>query len=455
MDHTIKVSVIMPTYNRAPIIPRSIRSVLRQSCSDFELIVIDDASTDNTAEVVQGFNDSRIHYIQRSANHLEQFHRQGIIDNPRNDGLKAARGQYIAYLDSDDIYRPNFIETLSRYLDRRPDVHFVYGDAIWYRNLDGKGEVANCNMSVDFGREIMKHRNIIRTPTIMHRREIIDRIGYFKPIKVRCPHKGVPYVGIEDWDYWYRVSQVFTIRHHPVIVAHKVNESSRFYTDPDFDPEAGSRVAPEGEDLIYRMDIIRDFNKLSDKFEAVGGWLHPAEGYALMNLAAHGAGSGEIVEIGSFLGRSTCWLAYGSKTAGREKVTAVDHFKGSPEHQPGKRHQCKALIKEGTTYNRFLKNIRSMDVEDHVRPVIADSVEAAGDWTGPIRLLFIDGNHSYEGSQRDFEAWSGFLISGGYAGFHDIDQWPGVTGYYNHLMTENREYEEVLAINSLRIIRKR
>ncbi|MCP4710898.1 MAG: glycosyltransferase family 2 protein, partial [Planctomycetes bacterium] len=75
--NTVTASIIMPTFNRAAIIPRSIKSVLRQTMPDFELIVIDDASTDNTQQVVRSFEDPRIVYIKRAVNHLELYKKTG------------------------------------------------------------------------------------------------------------------------------------------------------------------------------------------------------------------------------------------------------------------------------------------------------------------------------------------------------------------------------------------
>ena len=461
VKHEVKVSVIMPTYNRANLIARSIKSVLRQTLADFELIIIDDVSTDNTEDLVRGFQDSRIKYIKRAVNHLELYRATGQLDNPRNDGLKQARGQYIAYLDSDDLFKSYGLEEMSGFLDRNPDVAMAYGDAVWHRNLDGKGEEANCNMSVDFGPKVIRIRNIIRTPTVMHRREIVDQVGYFKPIKIKVPHPDVPYVGIEDWDYWFRISQQFKVKHHPVIVAHKINESSDHYWDVDFDPEFAASAAPdqaelfEKKDIFHQIQLISQFRKLADLFEPIFGYLSPGEGYALMLLAAHGYGSGEIVEIGSFLGRSTCWLAHGTKMTGREKVTAVDHFRGSPEHQEGKKHECAVLVEDGTTYDRFVENITRMQVADHVSPVVASSEAAAEKFSLPVRLLFIDGNHSYDASRQDFKMWSRHLIPGGYVGFHDIDGWPGVTAFYREMLENNPDYEEVLAVDTLRVVRKK
>jgi len=451
------VSVIMPTFNRADIISRSIKSVLRQSLPDFELIVIDDVSTDDTEAKVRAFEDPRIRYIRRAVNHLKLYRETGEEDNPRNDGLKIARGRYISYLDSDDMYRVDFLREMTAFLDAHPEVGLAYANAIWHRNLTGKKEEADCNLAVDFGPKLMRIRNIIRTPTVMHRREVVEKVGYFKPVKVRVPHADASYVGIEDWDYWLRVSEHFEVRQHPVILAHKINETSDHYLDPDFDPEfeAAPEPAPETEsrDLFYRMGIAADFKAREAALAGVEGHLNPAEGYALMLLAAHGAGAGEIVEIGSFMGLSTCWLALGAKSAGREAVTAVDHFKGSKEHQAGRRHECAVLVEAGTTYPRFLENIERVGVGDQVRPVKATSEEAAGTWDRPIRLLFIDGDHRYESTRQDFELWSRFVVEGGYIAFHDVGTWPGVTRFYGELM-ERGGYQEVWAALALRIVRK-
>ena len=93
------VSVIIPTYNRAAMIGRAIESVLHQTHHDFELIVVDDASTDDTEAVIRSYPDSRILYLRHSEN------RGGSA--ARNTGIEAARGQYIAFLDSDDEWLPD------------------------------------------------------------------------------------------------------------------------------------------------------------------------------------------------------------------------------------------------------------------------------------------------------------------------------------------------------------
>ena len=108
-----RVSVIIPTYNRADKLPRSIDSVLAQTLEDFELLVVDDGSTDETAAVVTGYDDPRVEYIPHEVN-------QGA-SAARNTGIDHAEGDYIALLDSDDEFMPRKLERQVELLDSRSD----------------------------------------------------------------------------------------------------------------------------------------------------------------------------------------------------------------------------------------------------------------------------------------------------------------------------------------------
>ena len=109
-----KVSVIIPTYNRAGFLPRAIKSVLNQIFQDFEIIVVDDGSTDNTEQVVRNFQnrDKRIKYIWQE--------QSGGPSKPKNTGIKAARGRYIAFLDSDDEWFPEKLEKQLELFEKGP-----------------------------------------------------------------------------------------------------------------------------------------------------------------------------------------------------------------------------------------------------------------------------------------------------------------------------------------------
>lgn len=104
MNNAPLVSVVIPTYNRAALLQRAIRSVLAQTVHDFELLIIDDGSYDNTEEIVRGFADARVHYRKIEIN--------GGGSAARNVGIRAARGEYLSLLDSDDEWLPEFLENL-------------------------------------------------------------------------------------------------------------------------------------------------------------------------------------------------------------------------------------------------------------------------------------------------------------------------------------------------------
>ena len=124
-SHSPKVSVCIPTYNRAALLPYAVNSVLNQTYADFELLICDDASTDETAEVVAGWQDSRIRYIRHPQN----------IQRSRNmrSGYEAASGDYLIKFDDDDALTPTFLEQTVAVLEDNPAVDFVCTDH-WVMN---------------------------------------------------------------------------------------------------------------------------------------------------------------------------------------------------------------------------------------------------------------------------------------------------------------------------------
>jgi predicted O-methyltransferase YrrM len=132
----------------------------------------------------------------------------------------------------------------------------------------------------------------------------------------------------------------------------------------------------------------------------VHGWTGTLEGRSLYALARDGPGEGAIVEIGSSSGRSTICLARGSKAAGRELVYAIDlHIRG--------------------TQDAFERNLRRFRVDDWVVPVVEPSDSVAAVPTGAVRLLFVDGDHTYERVKGDIEAWLPRIAPGGVVVFDD------------------------------------
>jgi glycosyltransferase involved in cell wall biosynthesis len=128
------VSIIMPAYNVAPYVEAAVRSALRQTFTDFELIVVDDGSRDDTADIVKALakEDGRVRLVQQA--------NRGLA-GARNTALRASRGEMFALLDSDDVWEPEFLEAQLRILETRPDVDIVTGNG-WYLEGPRHGQLA-------------------------------------------------------------------------------------------------------------------------------------------------------------------------------------------------------------------------------------------------------------------------------------------------------------------------
>jgi predicted O-methyltransferase YrrM len=139
----------------------------------------------------------------------------------------------------------------------------------------------------------------------------------------------------------------------------------------------------------------------------IEGWLSDSQGRALLAAAAATTGRGAIVEIGSWKGRSTVWLAEGARLAG-QRVHAIDLHSGSREDP------------SANTLAEFLENIKRAGVADTIEPLVMSSADAAAIVRGPVELLFIDGDHSFAGVKRDAEIWLPRVMDGGVVMFHDV-----------------------------------
>lgn len=119
-------SIIMPAYNASENIADAIQSILNQSYSKFELIIIDDKSSDNTVEVIQSFCDPRIQLIALEKN-------SGVA-NARNKGIEQAKYPYIGFLDSDDLYHPKHLEIYLQYFEKGHDVLYSYYERLSFQH---------------------------------------------------------------------------------------------------------------------------------------------------------------------------------------------------------------------------------------------------------------------------------------------------------------------------------
>jgi len=155
----------------------------------------------------------------------------------------------------------------------------------------------------------------------------------------------------------------------------------------------------------------RDFQLSKNAAKDTEGWLTDIEGTLLYTLAKNCKTNGAIVEIGSWKGKSTIFLAKGSKAGQRVRVYAIDPHKGG--------------LSVGPTFHEFKKNVVNAQVDDIVVPMVKTSEEAAHDFLEPCALIFVDGDHEPDSVKQDFELWYPKLIEGGIIAFHDTIGWVG------------------------------
>ncbi|MEA3352074.1 MAG: glycosyltransferase family A protein [Chloroflexota bacterium] len=189
------ISVIIPTYNRADYILEAIDSVLAQTYSDYEIIVVDDGSTDDTAAVLQPLvDDGVIRYVYQ--------HNQGE-SAARNHGIRLARGQYIAFLDSDDLFLSPKLERQTAFLDAHPNVAFVHSG---YSKFDDAGnDLGYRDTSKISGRVypdiLLDWSVLMAVPCVMVRAQVLEQVGGFDESLRWGP----------DLDLWRRITQRYYI----------------------------------------------------------------------------------------------------------------------------------------------------------------------------------------------------------------------------------------------------
>ncbi len=185
------------------------------------------------------------------------------------------------------------------------------------------------------------------------------------------------------------------------------------------------------------------------------GWLSPREAALLFELAAWGSGTGSVVEIGSFAGKSLLCLAGGSKFAGRERVTSIDPHTGSPEHQHGgysfrAEYWCESTGRIDTL-PALERNLASANLLDSVSIIVDFAERVATSWRQPIRLLFLDAQHSYSEVLRDLTTWAPWICEDGMLAIHDYDDrlFPGVVRAVNHYLAAHDSWHSSLIDSTL------
>ncbi|MBO8173074.1 MAG: glycosyltransferase [Bacillaceae bacterium] len=215
-----RVSVIIPTYNRARFIEDAIQSVLNQTYKDYEIIVVDDGSTDDTKDRVIKFGD-KVRYIYQE--------NQGP-SAARNTGIRYARGEYIAFLDSDDRFLPDKLRKQMKYIRRHPTCRFLYS---WFYKIKLKKhrtvkkliKSKKCKDREQLRYSLLTRQFTIRTSTVLVKKSCFKKVGMFNE----------DYLYSQDWDMWLRLASRYSAHclKEPLVeyLSHGKNRSSRKVSD--------------------------------------------------------------------------------------------------------------------------------------------------------------------------------------------------------------------------------
>lgn len=181
-----KISIILPCYNGADMLDGAIESIQNQTFKDWELIIVNDCSTDNTLEVANAYaaKDERIRVFSNEQN--------SKLPATLNHGFREARGEYWTWTSDDNLLLPNFCEEMSRYLDEHPEVGFVVGDEYI---IDADGNIIGESIKPDNIRPQLPLNNYVGA-TFMYRREIAQQMGEYR----------TDLFLVEDYEYWLRMS---------------------------------------------------------------------------------------------------------------------------------------------------------------------------------------------------------------------------------------------------------
>jgi glycosyltransferase involved in cell wall biosynthesis len=183
-----KVSVVIPTYNCDLYINEAIDSVLEQTFSDYEIIIVDNSSTDRTVELIESYSDSRVQLVSCQNN--------GIIAKSRNIGVSISQGEFLAFLDGDDLWYPQKLEICIPLLSSAFDL--VYHGELWFDNQGNSRSVKYRAEDRSSYSKLLAKGNNISTSSVVVRKSVLERVGGF------CENP--EYISAEDYDLWMRLA---------------------------------------------------------------------------------------------------------------------------------------------------------------------------------------------------------------------------------------------------------
>ena len=272
MNRLPQISIIVPAYNASGTIGTTLNSVLDQTFQDFEIIVIDDESTDDTKMIIAGLKDPRIQ--------CHTFTNSGPAKS-RNRGLRIARGEYTAFLDADDVWRPSKLKNQFDKLSKNQDAAFVYGWADFV-DIDNRFIFPDSRpiFAGDVYKQLLIQNFIISGSNSLFRTRVLAELGGF--------NEGL--LAVEDWELHTRIASRYQVMNIPEVVVHYRQSpnslSNQFDVMENAFEEANRTIyslAPVHLSYLKNYSAASFYLYLATKaFQSTNGRLEFATGFAIL-----------------------------------------------------------------------------------------------------------------------------------------------------------------------------
>ena len=209
---SMKVSVIIPVYNGAKYLKETIDSILQQSLDNFEIIAVDDCSTDGSEDIIKGYNSTKMIYIRLEKNH-------GGPATARNEGIKRSHGEYIAFIDQDDLWVPKRLEIAINLLENNPKAVLLANNVLIYDERKGKNigiwwPKFELLIKEDLKKRIIKGNILLTSSSVIVKKDYFQSNLGFNEL----------YNSADDYELWYRI-----IRKHEIILEKEPLTIWRYY----------------------------------------------------------------------------------------------------------------------------------------------------------------------------------------------------------------------------------
>lgn len=232
------VSIVLPTYKRAHVLPGAIQSVLNQTYTNLELIVVDDNSPDATREVVASFSDPRIHYVRNEPN----------LKLPRalNRGFSLARGEYLTWTSDDNLYGENAIQRMVEALQGE-GCDFIYADYYHFSDVDATGRPIDIH-HVKLPHKVQLEKGSHIGGCFMYTRGVYEAVGEYDPELFL----------VEDYDYFMRIAKRFRLCHLPEPLYYFRRDDDTLYISRFCEVKASDVLVRYKNGMLSEAGVVED-----------------------------------------------------------------------------------------------------------------------------------------------------------------------------------------------------